>query len=102
MERCLVLSARQYDFKDDAGKQISGVTVNYLTLDQPTDSATRGCPPMTISAPVAVWRDLDVLPGYYDLDFRQRPGKGGKPTLMVVAGKLIEPLRIGDAVSKPS
>lgn len=97
MERCLVLSARQYDFKDDAGKSVEGVTVNYLTLDEPTDGATRGCPPMTISAPSGLWPQMTTLPGYYDLDFRQRPGLKGKPVLMVVAARLVQPLRLSDA-----
>lgn len=93
MEKCLVLSARQYEFKNDAGESVAGITLNYLTLDLPIDGNTRGCPPLTINAPAQMWPHLETLPGYYDLDFRQRPGPKGKPVLMVTGAHFVEPLR---------
>lgn len=94
MEKCLVLSARQYQFKNDGGEQVEGVTLTYLTLDAPADGSTRGCPPLTINASVQLWPQLDTLPGYYDLDFKQRPGPKGKPVLMVAGVHFLHPLRL--------
>ena len=94
MEYCLVLSARRYDFKDDAGKQVAGVTVTYLTGEGTTEGDTLGMPPMNISAASEVWPGLATLPGWYEMDFKQRPGKGGKPALQLVKVKLVEPLEL--------
>ncbi len=99
MDRCLVLSARQYDFKNDAGEAVEGVTVNYLTLDSPVDTETRGCPPLTINAAPQMWKQLENLPGFYDLDFKQRPGAKGKPVLMVTGAHYVAPLDIVTGIS---
>jgi hypothetical protein len=94
METCLVLSARQYDFKDTDGRQVDGITVTYLTLDAPIDGKTRGCPPMSISAPSQMWPQLAQLPGYYDVDFKQRPGPKGKPVLMLTGARFVQALEL--------
>lgn len=81
--RCLVLGARRYSFRDDDGARVEGATLHYLTLDgeSATDGDQRGEIPLQVSAPLAVFSDLAELPGYYDVDFRQRPGPRGRPTL---------------------
>lgn len=84
METCLVLAARRYDFKDEAGKQIDGITVTYITDEVQADGDTRGCQPINITAASNCWPDLVRLPAYYDLDFKQRPGPKGRPTLQLV------------------
>jgi hypothetical protein len=81
METCLVLSARRYSFKDDNGQQIDGVTVTYLTDDNQDEGNTRGCIPLSITAPLALWEAIPPLPAFCDMEFRQRPGPKGKPTL---------------------
>jgi len=92
METCLVLGARCYDFQDEGGKRVVGVTVNYVTNDVETAADRRGCSPLTISGPQELWRDLGPLPGYYEVDFKQRPGKGGRPQLQVVKLRFLAPL----------
>jgi hypothetical protein len=100
VEKCLLLSARQYDFKNDAGEHVAGITLNYLTLDAPLGGNTLGCPPLTINAPADLWPHLGELPGYYDMDFRQRPGPKGKPVLMVTGVRFVDALRFaGNAPS---
>jgi hypothetical protein len=84
MERCILLSARRYEFQDDKGKAVAGVTLTYLTDEVQTEGDTRGCQPLSVSAPLDVWPQLGTLPGVYDLDFKQRPGPKGKPTLTLV------------------
>lgn len=81
--QCLVLGARRYDFKDDDGAPVRGVTLYYLTGDADEAEENQvGEIPMQVSAPLAVFDQLDhQLPAYYDVDFRQRPGRGGRPTL---------------------
>ena len=82
--RCLVLGARRYDFKDDDGARVEGVTLHYLTLDSALAGATDdqlGELPMQVSAPPSVFHQLTEVPAFYEVDFRQRPGRGGRPTL---------------------
>ena len=94
MEKCLILSARRYSFVDDQGKQVEGVKATYLTGDQATGGDTRGVEPMSISAPLDTWGQLGELPGVYKMDFRQRPGKGGKPTLTLVGFEFVAPAKL--------
>lgn len=84
MQECLVLSARRYDFKDDEGRRVEGVTLTYLTGDVDREADRRGQSPLSIPAPVDVWHQLQAVPGFYQVDFRQRPGKGGRPALQAV------------------
>jgi hypothetical protein len=84
MQECLLLAARRYDFSDESGRRIEGVTLTYLTGDIDNASDRRGQVPLSIPAPVAIWHQLQAVPGVYGIDFRQRPGKGGRPTLQAV------------------
>lgn len=84
MERVLILSARQYAFEDEKGKDVAGVQLHYVTADLQELADRRGLEPLTISAPVDVMAQLRDLPGVYQVEFRQRPGKNGRPSLQVV------------------
>lgn len=96
--RCLVLGARRYDFKDDDGARVEGVTLHYLTLDSEQSSDQRGEVPFSCSAPPGLFHQLEELPAMYDVDFRQRPGRGGKPTLQAVGVSYLGEPSFGDAV----
>jgi hypothetical protein len=87
---CLILSARRYDFKDDEGRRVEGVTLTYLAGDVDQQSDRRGQAALSIPAPVELWHQLQAVPGYYAIDFRQRPGKGGRPTLQAARLDFIE------------
>lgn len=97
--RCLVLGARRYSFSDDEGKRVEGATVHYLTLDSElggiTDHDQVGELPMQVRAPLAVFEDLREAPAYYDLDFRQRPGPRGRPTLQLAGLSYLDAAPIG-------
>lgn len=95
METCVLLSARRYDFKDDAGKQVEGVTLTYITENVETEGDTRGCQPLSVAGASSVWSKLGAVPGVYDLDFKQRPGPKGKPTLQLVDVKFKEAIELG-------
>ena len=95
METCVLLSARRYDFKDEAGKQVEGVTLTYITDNVETEGDTRGCQPLSVAGESSVWSKLGAVPGIYDLDFKQRPGPKGRPTLKLVDVKFKEALDLG-------
>jgi hypothetical protein len=85
MERCILLTARRYDFKDaDSGRRIEGVTLTYLTGDAEDQGDYRGQAVMSIPAPSDIWHQLQAIPGVYAIDFRQRPGPKGRPSLQAV------------------
>jgi hypothetical protein len=94
MQECLLLSARRYDFKDDDGRRIEGVTLTYLTGDVDHEADRRGQSPLSIPAPVDVWHQLQAVPGFYQVDFRQRPGKGGRPALQAVGVEFLAPVAL--------
>lgn len=96
MEQCVLLSARRYDFKDEAGKQVEGVTLTYITSFVEVDGDTRGCQPLSVAGSSSVWSKLGAVPGVYDLDFKQRPGPKGKPTLQLVDMKFVSPVGMFD------
>lgn len=82
MQRVLVFGARRYDFKDDDGGRVEGVTLHYLTLDGSEGEENQlGEIPFQCSAPVSMFHHFESSPAMYDVVFKQRPGRGGKPTL---------------------
>lgn len=90
MERCIVLTARRYDFKDaESGRRIEGVTLTYLTGEPELQEDYRGQAVMSIPAPSDLWHQLRAIPGVYAIDFRQRPGPKGRPTLQAVGAEFI-------------
>jgi hypothetical protein len=97
--KVLILSARTYDFEDNqSSKRVQGVTVNYVEGEPETASDRRGVFPLTISAASEVWGNLRELPGIYEADFRQRPGKNNRPTLMLTGVKFLAPARLLDTL----
>lgn len=95
MERCIVLCARRYSFKDDGGKQVDGTTLSYLTGDKENGADRKGLEPLTISGDQRLFLDLQELPGVYELDFKQRPGKNGRPTLQVTSARFLGASLVG-------
>ena len=92
METCVVLGARSYSFMDDKGKPVEGVSVTYLTGDVEEEADRKGAFPLTITGPLQLLGQFPSLPGVYEMDFKQRPGPKGKPTLQVVGATLKGPL----------
>ncbi len=103
METTILLSARRYDFKDEAtGKTVQGVNLQYVTRERDDSDDQRGCLMFTISAPFEVWEQLKAIPGVYDMDFKQRPGKGGRPTLQCVSATYKGSFDALNAPTKPA
>lgn len=98
MERILLLGVRRYDFKGKDGGHVEGVQVNYITDDVVEEPNQRGCSSFQVTAPLSVWPDLARVPGFYDVEFRQRPGLKGKPTLQLAAATFVSPFRLVDQV----
>ena len=102
METCLLLSARRYSFRDDAARQVEGVTLSYLTGEREEGQDRRGLEPLTITGGLEVFSGLQEVPGLYEMGFRQRPGKNGRPTLQVVSVRYVGPSMIGEELAQPT
>lgn len=87
----LVLNAKRYSFANDEGEKVEGTTLQYLDPEEVAQEVNRqGLEVMTISAPLDFFDQLHTLPGVYDLGFKQRPGKNGRPTLTVTSARFVD------------
>jgi hypothetical protein len=80
-----VLSAKRYSFRGSNGF-VEGCKVTYCDSPDPSDQDFKGLPVITISSPDRLLFDqFPVLPADYELEFRQKPGKDGKPVLTIAS-----------------
>jgi hypothetical protein len=95
----LVLYVRPYDFQTKEGERCQGATVTYLDLTmQATNPGEHGFAPLQLSIDHEVSKSFTAAPGYYDLEFRQRRGKDGKPQIVLTGGQLIARAPLEDAI----
>ena len=90
--KCIVFSARQYAFNDEETKRrVEGVTIQYSDGLSLNEENQRGLFPLSVSAGLDIWHDLRQVPGVYELDFRQRPGKNNRAVLTLAGVKFVAP-----------
>ena len=86
----LVLGIKGYDFTKDDGDRVAGVNVFYLDMMMGDyDSNVKGYMPLKTSCTPKVLEQLTVVPGFYDLDFRQKPGANGKASLVLANAEFV-------------
>lgn len=93
----LVLHVRPWDFTTDDGEQRKGATVTYLDLTSPTEPGEVGHPTLNMSVGEELVSSFGQAPAFYDLDFRHRRGKGGKPVLVLAGAQLRQGVALGDS-----
>lgn len=96
----LVLHVRPYDFTTDDGKQLRGASVTYLDLEAPTEPGEVGHAPLTMSVGEELVPKFGQAPALYDLDFRHRRGKGGKPVLVLAGARAVRPVSLGESENR--
>lgn len=91
---CLVISAKKYRFADEKTGEIkSGLHVQYLDpIMREDNDMQKGDLPLKVASIENCFEKLSTLPGFYDLDFRQRPDAKGKPVLTLANAKLVCPI----------
>lgn len=89
MAHYMVLGARLYDFTNDKQQRFSGVKVTYVDLPENT-STSIGYQPMVINGDAEMFPEFTEGAGIYDLDFRMRPDRQGKPALTLHSAKLFK------------
>ena len=99
--KVLVLSARDWEMADDDGEIRRGVKFSYVDpLEEATGSGAEGVPPMAISGPATLKPKVKEVPGVYELEFRQRPGKNNRPVLTLVDATFVKGVNIAEIVNR--
>ncbi len=96
----LVLHVRPFDFSGEDGRQISGSSITYVDLRAEQEPGELGRPPLTISVTTQAASAFRQVPGLYELDFRQRRGKAGKPVLTLAGGELKQAVKFDSLVTR--
>lgn len=90
----LVLHVRPFSFRDDKNKLVEGASVTYLDPHNDTDEGEKGYAPLTITASLDVVKDFLQVPGHYQMEFRQRRGAKGRPTISLTGALLETPAKL--------
>ncbi len=91
----LVLGVKRYGFTNDGGERVEGTTVFYLEgFDFPFNEGNmKGIFPLNVTNQSENFFDKFIdLPAYYNIVFRQKPDKKGKPVSVPVDAKYSRPL----------
>lgn len=101
MQRCLILSARQFSFESERdNKTIDGVTVSYLDpACAEASSTSRGTFALNVSASLDLWPSLSGLPAVFDCEFHKRPGKAGRAVETLTSLSFVESVNIDKLLS---
>lgn len=78
--RALVLGLRRYDFKDDDGQRVNGVSLHYVMPEASEEEDEYGHMPMKENLTPEMARQLSEVPAFYELEHKMRPGRNSKPT----------------------
>jgi len=93
MSKHIVIGTSPFDLVDDNGQRVQGVKVYYLDND-PEDSngvnGAKGYFPLNLSIMGDHVDKFGAVPGIYDLDFKQRRDKYGKPQLRLSNVEFVE------------
>jgi hypothetical protein len=102
MQEILVLGAKRYGFvNEESGEKIEGTTIFYLEdFDYPfNETNMKGVFPLNVTNQSMDFYDkFTELPAYYNVVFRQKPDKKGKPVTVPVEAKYSRPFVLADAV----
>ena len=93
--RVLVLHAREYGFADkETGRRVEGSKVSYVAADRAQGEGHKGLETFSdVTLPLEAFRDLEAVPGIYDLSYEPRAVKG-KVELKLVGLRFISPANV--------
>lgn len=95
MQEILVLGVKRYGFTNDGGEKVEGTNIVYIEgFDYSFDEVNmKGVFPMNVTnASMDFFEKFQEVPAYYNVVFRQRPDKKGKPVSVPVEAKFSRPL----------
>lgn len=89
-QEILVLGVKKYRFANEQGEKVEGTQVTYVEgFDYPFEEQNmRGVFPMTVTNRSEDFYDkFKEVPAYYNVVFRQKPDRQGKPVPVPVDAK---------------
>lgn len=94
MSKHIVTGIRPFNFANDNGEKVEGVTVYYLDTHNEKSDYGRGHTALNLTL---IGDHLDKfveLPAVYDLNFRQSRDSKGRPTLRLQDLEFVEPFSL--------
>lgn len=89
--RAIVLAVTRHAFTGEDGREVALCKVHYLG-DEYDGKDGRGLGVLNISGGLELWEVFETVPGVYNLEFGQRPGRHGRPVLTLQGAELVESL----------
>lgn len=90
MTKHIVIGTSPFDLVDDNGQRVQGVKVYYLDNDQEDSNGAKGFFPLNLSIMGDHVSKFQSVPGIYDLEFKQKRDKYGKPSLSLRNVEFVE------------
>lgn len=94
MSKHIVIGTNPFDLVDEHGQRVQGVKVYYLDSDPEDSNGAKGFFPLNLSIMGDHVNDFKDVPGAYDLEFKQRRDKTGKPVLSLRNVEFIKPVTL--------
>lgn len=91
----LVLGVKRYSFVNkETGEKVEGTKIEYVEgFDYPfQDSNMKGIFPMNVTGAYSMFDKFTKVPAWYNVEFRQRPDRNGKPVSTPVDAKFVKDL----------
>lgn len=94
MSKHIVTGIRPFDFANDNGEKVEGVTVFYLDTYNENSEYGKGQTALNLTLIGKHLSKFEQLPGVYDMDFRQARDQKGRPTLRLQDVTFVEPFNL--------
>lgn len=91
MSKHLVTGVRSFNFVNDDGEKIQGVTVHYLDNENENSEYSKGHTSLNLTMIGDHLDKFKQMPGVYDLNFRQDRDKRGRPVLRLQDATFVKP-----------
>lgn len=99
--KCLVLSAKPYEFSSKDGSLVKGISVSYINKKPSSRENEYGNPPLIINSQSLEnfnFEEFSHIPGVFDMEFEQVTGKDHKPAIILTGMELINAVDLGSFI----
>lgn len=94
MTKHIVTGIRPFNFVNDNGEKVEGVTVYYLDTHNENTEYGKGHTALNLTLIGDHLGKFKELPAVYDMDFRQSRDNKGRPTLRLQDLEYVEPFSL--------
>lgn len=94
MSNHIVTGVRPFNFANDDGEKVQGITVYYLDTVNENSEYGKGHSALNLTLIGDHSDKFSVIPGIYDLTFRQARDNKGRPTLRLQDAEYLQPFSL--------